>query len=115
MFFGQEIKLILDRKISIDDSMAGGGVRSGDKLRQAMIGLRADNNIHPRRTAADFLTFGLSNTSGHGDGHIAAGRASRSFQSRNRPNGKHLLGSFFTNMTGIDNHHICVSALVDGA
>ena len=60
--------------------------RLGEKLGQAVVGLRADDEIDGRRAAHDLLAFGLRDAAGDADHHRRGRRArAASFSSRMRP------------------------------
>src|SRR5690348_16454402 len=64
------IELVLGRKIRVHDvAMA---LRTSQQLGQAMIVLRAEDEIDERRAADDLLALGLGHTSGDRDHHAAA-------------------------------------------
>src|SRR5262249_5356498 len=65
----QDVELILDRKFGVDDRALTFG--TGEQTGQAMIALRADDEIDRRRAPDDLLTFGLGDAARNGDGHAA--------------------------------------------
>jgi hypothetical protein len=55
------------------------------RLGQAVIGLRSDDDIDNRRTADDFLALGLGNAAGDGDHQVAAFGIALSLELGQRP------------------------------
>ena len=69
----QRVELVLDRKFGVDDALAV--ARAREQLGQAVIVLRADDEIDRRRAAHDLLALGLRDAAGDRDQHLAALRA----------------------------------------
>src|SRR3984893_52916 len=68
------LKLVFDGKLGVDDPTAALGAR--EQLGQAVIGLRADDEIHRGRTANDLGPLRLGDTAGDGNIHPASGTRS---------------------------------------
>ena len=69
----QGVELVHRREVGADP-LAAGARRAGQQLRQLVIGLGADDQIHRRLATHDLLALGLGHAAGHGDGHGGAGR-----------------------------------------
>jgi hypothetical protein len=80
---------------------------SANDLRQAVIGLRADDEIDHRRAADDLLALGLGNTAGDADHQVAAFGAalSRSLAQASELR-IDLFGRLFADMAGVDQDQI---------
>ena len=77
-------ELVLGRKFGVDD--AGPKARLAQELGQAMIALRADDDIDRRLAAQDFRPLGLGDAAGDNQRHPPALRAARSsLSSRSLP------------------------------
>ena len=66
---GELVELVLGRELGFDDSAAGGFARR-QKLRQAMVGLGAEDEVDGASAAHDFLAFRLGDAAGNGDDHL---------------------------------------------
>ena len=64
------VELYFFGKFRINRTMACGRINLADQFRQPVIGLRANNNIHPWCTADYFLAFSLCNTARNGNRDI---------------------------------------------
>ena len=101
--FRQMIEFPIHREFGFNHSAGrAGGTRH--HLRQAVIALGAEHNIHPRRAGSDFRPFRLRDTARHRDNHLPATRHLGFAQPAEI--GKHLLGRFFADMAGIEDDHI---------
>ena len=97
------IEFPIHREFGFDHgTRRAGGTRH--HLRQAVIGLRPQHNIHPGRAGGDFRPFRLGHTARHRDNHLPAARNLGLPQAAQI--GKHLLGRFFADVAGIENDHI---------
>ena len=103
MFFGQEVKFIFHRKISVDHRLPRRRVNIGDQFWQFMISLRPHHNINPWGAAADLFAFGLRDTAGHRNENTTAIRTqslllylTQAAQFR-----VDFFGCFFSNMAGV--------------
>src|SRR5262249_57746570 len=63
----QDVELVLDRKFGVDDRALTLG--AGEQTGQAMVALRADDEIDRGRAPDDLLTFGLGDAARNGNGH----------------------------------------------
>ncbi len=66
----QEAELVLGRKFGLDRLLSARC--AFEQLRQMMIALRADHDVDHGRAADDLLAFGLGDTAGDRDLHVAA-------------------------------------------
>jgi hypothetical protein len=82
---------------------------------QAVIGLRADDDIDDRRAADDFLAFGLGHTAGDRDHQVAAFGIALSLE-LGQPSELRidLFGGLFTDVTGVDQNQIRGLDGIDG-
>lgn len=76
-------ELVLNRVFGLDDALAS--TYPFQCFRQAVIGLRADNDIHGGRPAKDFLAFRLRHAAGNADHEFPTLLFARLFMSRRRP------------------------------
>jgi len=103
---GQMIELGLDRKIDVEHP-ALLACRTGDQLRQAVVGLRAEHQVNLGRAAQDLSALGLRDTAGHCDGHARPGRGASLFEwAQPSELGIDLLRGFLADMTGVEDHHV---------
>ena len=79
MFARQKVEFYLFGKISINHPVTRHWIDLVDQFWQPMIGLWADNNIHPRGPAGNFCTFCLRHTTSHRDCHLPALLVTRPF------------------------------------
>ena len=63
----QKAELVLDREFGLQ--RAAVALRARQQLRQMMIALRADHDVHGRRAADDLLALGLRDAAGDRDAH----------------------------------------------
>src|SRR5258707_3045468 len=66
----QNIEFVLDRKFGVDDFLSA--LRAGDHLRQAVIILRADDQIDSAGAANNFFALRLRDTAGDREQYTAA-------------------------------------------
>ena len=79
----------------------------GDQLGQAVIGLRAENHVDIGCAGDDFITLGLRHTAGDGDHHRRVGAGAGGFPvAQTAQLGKHLLGGFLADVTGVQDHQV---------
>jgi hypothetical protein len=66
----EPLELVFDGERGVHDLFIAVGTR--EQLRQSVIGLRADDEIHGRSTANDLFPLRLSDASGDGNFHPAS-------------------------------------------
>ena len=99
------LELVLDRIFGVDDALAFLG--AAKRIRQAMIGLRADDHIDGGRAAQDFLALGLRDAAGDADHHLATvGCLALLHLAQTAECGIDLFGSLLADMTGIQQDEI---------
>ena len=104
---GQDLKLVLDRKFSVDTLFAT--PRTRNHFGQAMIVLRADDKIYRARAADDLLAFGLRHAAGDCDHHAApVARGSLLHFADAADLGIDLIDRLFPDMTGVEDDEIGV-------
>ena len=81
---------------------------AGQQLRQAMIGLRADDDVDERRALHQELALGLGDATGDGQDHVAAGAVAPRFAqpAQAAELGIDLLGRLLADMAGIQHDEI---------
>ena len=113
----QMIEFNVARKIGVDQAGpfgcgpaargAAAWVGLGDQLGQAVIGLRAENHVDIGCAGDDFITLGLRDTAGDGDHHRRVGAGAGGFLvAQTTQLGKHLLGGFLADVTGVQDHQV---------
>ena len=81
--------------------------RVRQKLRQMMIALRTDHDIHGRRAADDLFAFGLRDAAGDRDFHVAAlARGVVLHDAQATEFGIDFLGGFLADMAGVEDHQV---------
>src|SRR5262249_18581749 len=101
----QDIELVLDRKFRVDDRALALG--AGEQTGQAMVALRAHDEIDHRRAADDFLTFGLGDAARNGNGQAASVARGSGFKRAHAAElGIDLVGGFLADVTGIEDDEI---------
>ncbi len=102
----QEVEFLFRGEIRIDHRPGGaGGLRH--HLRQPMIGLRPEHDVHIGRAGQDFRAFRLGDAAGHRQDHLSARGGARIFQTTQAAElGEHLLGGFFADVAGVEDHHV---------
>ena len=102
---GQNVELVLNRKFRVDDFFAA--LRALDHIRQAMIILRADNQVDRACPAYDFLAFGLCDATGHGDYHVTAVASGGLLHFADASDFRiDLLRGLFADVTGVEDDEI---------
>ncbi len=102
------LELVFDRVFGLDDALTFANAFQG--IRQAVIGLRADNNIDGRRTTQDFLAFGLSNASSNANHELAALLFARLFHvAQTTKRGVDLFSRLLADMTGVEQNQISLA------
>ncbi len=99
----QVVELVLRREVGLDHLAAGAG-RAGDHFRQAMIGLRAEDDVDIGRAGEDFRALGLGDAAGDGEDHAVAGGFLHPAQAAEF--GEHLLGRLVADVAGVEDHHV---------
>jgi hypothetical protein len=103
--FGSGVELVFGGKLGLDDALAV--ARPRQRLGQAVIGLRPDDDIDDRRAADDLLTFGLGHTAGDRDHQVAAFGIALSLELGQPAKLRiDLLGGLFADMAGVDQNEI---------
>ena len=112
----ETVELALDRKLCVDDSTFRTRT-PGQQLRQAMIGLRADNEIDERRTLHQELAFRLGHATGNGQDHVAVTAVASRFPQPSQAAQLRidLLGRLLADMAGIEHHEIGIRRGLDHA
>ncbi len=94
------------------DQRAVLGARAGDELRQAMIALRADDEIDDRRAAHDLGALGLGDAADDGDDRLVAGGRALVLQLADAAEVRiDLLGRLLADMAGVEDDEI---GILDG-
>ena len=97
--FWQNVEFGKPRQVEVKDALAP--CRFRNKLRQAVIGLWPDNNIHLSRPTRDFGAFGLRHTSGNRD------HGPRTIVPTHPTNiGVDLLRCLFANVAGVEDNKV---------
>ena len=101
----QRGELVGDVELGLDHAAAGAG--RGDQLGQALIGLRADDQIDHRRAGNDLGPLGLGDAAGDADQHLAPGLAAGLLQRAEAAKlGIDLLGRLLADMAGVEQDEI---------
>ena len=108
---GQLVELRLGWEIGVDHRTGlvavGGAGSAGNHFGQAMVGLRAEHNVHEGGTRQDLLAFRLGDAAGDGQDHAAAGRGPGFLQATQAAQlGEHLLRRLFPYVAGVEDHHV---------
>ena len=114
--FGQVVKLFFGREIGINDAIAPlRTVRPCDHFGQPMISLRTKHHINNGFAAHKLRPFGLRDTARHRDNHLVAAIGFLGFFvfAHTPQIGKDLFSRLFTDMAGVEDHHIGVLCTVD--
>ena len=99
------LELILNRIFGLDDTLAAAHPLQG--VRQAMVGLRANDDIDGGRTAKDFLAFRLRNAAGNADHEFATLLFARFFHVAQAAERRvDLFSRLFADMTGVQQNQI---------
>ena len=94
-----------DGEFGIDRRPAG--ARRGDELRQAVIGLGADDNIDEGGAPYNLGALGLGDATGNADGDLATGLSRSFLQHAEAPEiGIDLFRRFLANMAGVEEDEI---------
>ena len=89
------------------DQRAVFGARAGNELRQAMIALRADDEIDGRHAAHDLGALGLGDAADDGDHRVVAGGGALVLQDADAPEvGVDLLGRLLADVAGVEDDEI---------
>ena len=100
------VELVLDREIRLDHA-ARRPAGAGHHLRQAVIGLRAEHDVHIGRAGDDLRPLGLGDAAGHRDDGGETRRLARRLDLAQPPEfGEHLLGGLVADMAGVEDDHI---------
>ena len=103
----QPRKLALGREVSVDHARSN--LRLPQELRQAMIALRADDDVDRRLTAQDLGALGLGETAGHDQGRPPAGLSPFVFQFAELSEfGIDFLRGLFAYVAGVENDEVGV-------
>ncbi len=87
------VELVLDGVVGLDHALAPGDALQ--RVRQAVVGLRADHEIDHGRALDDLGAFGLRDASRHADAKLAANRCPLALQHADAPElGIDLLAAF---------------------
>ena len=101
------LELVVDWKFGIDHFAVAR--RARQQVGQAMVILRADDEIDGRRPADDLVAFGLGDAAGDGDADVAALVGRRLLQAPHAAElGIDLLCRLLADMAGIENDEIGV-------
>ena len=105
----QGVELVHRREVGADP-LAAGARRAGQQLRQLVIGLGADDQIHRRLATHDLLALGLGHAAGHGDGHGGARRLRLGLLQllQLAEFGIDLFGRLFANVAGVQDDEVGV-------
>src|SRR5262249_10473151 len=100
----EEVELVLDRKFSIDDALAG---RTGNEARQSMVALWPAHQVNRRCAADDLLPFSLRHAAGDRDQNLAALACRRLLDLADTAKlGIDLFHRFLANMAGIEDDEV---------
>ena len=101
---GEMLELVFDRKFRVDDRAVVGAC---DQVWQPVIVLRTNDEIDGFLAADDFLAFGLRDTTGDRDFHIAAFACSLFLHLAQAAEFRiNLLGGALANMTGVEDDEV---------
>ncbi len=99
------LEFVFQRIFGIDDAMAFLG--APQRFRQAVIGLRADDDVDGRRAAKDFLALGLGDAAGNADHHLAPVGSLLLFHLAQTAERRiDLLGGLFADMAGVQENEV---------
>ena len=109
LVLGQTVELALDRELGVDHR-AGRPGAARQQLGQAMIGLRADDDIDEWRTLHQELALGLRHAARHGQHHLATSiLAPCVAQPAQAPElGIHLLRRLLADVAGVQHDEVGV-------
>ena len=95
---------------SVSTTAPGRAGAARQQLGQAVIGLRADDDVDERRALDQQLALGLRHAAGHGQDHVATGgvapRVAQPAQAAEL--GEHLLGRLLADVAGVQDDEVGV-------
>ena len=104
-FLRQEIELLVGLEFLVDGAACAPGF--GQEFGQAVIRLRAEDQIDHRRAPADFRALGLGDAAGDGDRRLLARGPARLLDALQAPElGINLFGRLFPNVAGVEDDEV---------
>ena len=102
---GEEAELVLDREFGLQ--RAAFALRARQQLRQMMIALRPDHDVHCRRAADDLRALGLRDAARDRDAHLAPVARRLVLGDPQPPEfGVDLFGGLLADMAGVEDHQV---------
>ena len=96
----------LGRELGLDHR-AGGTARPRHHLRQPVVGLRPEHDVHPRRARGDLGTLRLGDAARHGQHHAPARRLLLALEGAQAPElREQLLRSLLADVAGVEDDHV---------